>query len=157
MTFREATFYLVVSCLLIVSGLAIWGFRLRKLWLKWLVRVAGVLILVPLTSICLIGFAFQSFQPKTSPSLKSPGGHFTARLQFGDGGAISQDFASVSVRRSWSPIAEEVYTGTIEPQIRWLDERTLEIRYPLQLDKTSCGGSWMGVKIVCQETFEQRN
>ena len=114
-------------------------------------RITGCLAILPVLGLSVIWALGVFVGPTKKTLLRSPSGHFTARVQFDGGGATAKDYVSVSVRPSWSPIAEKVYERIFEPRTRWLDERTLEIRYPLQLDKTSCGGSWAGVKIVCIE------
>jgi hypothetical protein len=157
MTFREIMFNLVVLSTMAVTIFAIMGFGVRRLLLRRLIQIAGCIAALPVFLFALIWAIAIFIGPTKQTSLKSPGGHYAARLRFNGGGATSKDYASVSVRPSWSPVAEEVYTGTYEPRIHWLDERTLEIRYPLQIDKTSCGGSWVGVRIVCKEKMEERD
>ncbi|MGA2808290.1 MAG: hypothetical protein ABSE87_09145 [Terracidiphilus sp.] len=151
MTLRPVIFYSAILSSMLAGVLAIWGFGFERRWLRGLVRASGVIVVVSASAALLVALAFHPLRPAPRLVLKSPGGHFVARVE------QQKDAASVSVRPAWSPIAEQVYAGSSEPEIRWLDEWTLEIRYPSQPGKTSCHGSWVGVKVVCTEVVELRN
>lgn len=99
--------------------------------------------------------------------LASPDGKHVAVLNFVLGGALSDDFANVNVRSSWSPRAVTVYHGLggwdykmhrpSSPYIRWVDATRLLIRHtePRIGDgrdggNVFCGGRVDGVEIVCE-------
>ena len=73
---------------------------------------------------------------------------------------MGPDYASISLRRVWSPRAEEVYFGAgwadmkgktdYDPAVRWLDNARLEIRYiDSRVGENRCGQRVDGVEIVC--------
>jgi hypothetical protein len=83
--------------------------------------------------------------------MPSPGNRYFIETCSSPGGVFADQIETVSIRPAWSPFAEEVYFGNDKPQLRWLNEQTLEITYPQPPTwKYKCGGSWAGIKVVCE-------
>ncbi len=82
---------------------------------------------------------------------ESPDARFIAEIVEPDGDLIPTDLVRISVRRSGHILAEEVFEGAVEPNVDWVDDRTLRLTYPEASEKTICGGSWSGATIVCKQ------
>ena len=119
----------------------------------WVSSAAGLCLLVLLSvndSACTV----------RTPAIWSPDGRHVALRQYATQGALGPDYASISLRRVWSPRAEEVYFGAgwadmkgktdYDPAVRWLDNARLEIRYiDSRVGENRCGQRVDGVEIVC--------
>jgi len=84
-------------------------------------------------------------------SVESPSGQFVAEIVEPDGDLIPTDLVRISVRRSGHVLSEEVFKGTFEPNVDWLDDRTLQLTFPADRRPALCGGSWSGAMIVCNQ------
>ena len=117
------------------------GFRLKvdERWNRIVVRlaIAGVSLPFWLGSVFLLTAHGCEGH---GPLIESPNGKYVARkLVYGS--AIQDDFLTVIVRRSWSPIWHEAFTGNggedrqaypnlPEPRVNWVDDSHLVIDYP---------------------------
>ena len=152
MTLEELTFYAktfgTVLCFLALSFFAIWAPRINRRWLRWCLRITGIVALLP----GLLALLFLLLFPKYTSVFKlpSPDGRFICYVKTGGSGATI-DWASITVRRSWRPVAQEVYFtfGGFDPKARWKDSKTLEIGYPQGDGPQLCGPSNAGVKVEC--------
>ena len=138
-----------VVCFLALCLLAAWSPRIRRRWLRWCLRITGVVALVP----GFLSLVVLLWIPKyTSVSrLPSPDGRFICYVK-GGGSAATDDWTSITLRRAWRPIAREVYftEGSFDPQVRWKGPETLLILYPEHEDPTLCRQFFAGVNVECQ-------
>jgi hypothetical protein len=98
-----------------------------------------------------------------SPSAYSPDGKHVAVLTWGLQGALGFDLADVRVRHRWSPIAKVAYFGPGDsenggdPQVRWLDNQHLLIRYhdygygPGTGYEQSCVSHVLDIDVKCEK------
>ena len=131
----------LVFCLIPgVPILAFWLFRYIKVdWARRGLRFFTGTLLVPVSIFFLFFCLTQIGCVKRSLPLPSPDGTHFALLELISQGALGDDYATVVVRRSWWPAGTVAFSGLgsfdfksrkIEsPQIRWLDDSRLFIRY----------------------------
>jgi hypothetical protein len=84
-------------------------------------------------------------------TIESPNGQYFARVVEPDGDVIPTRLVRISIRPVGRFLAAEIYAGAAEPNVDWLDSQTLELTYPPMAPEPTCGGSRIGVKIVCRE------
>ena len=149
----------------LVAPVAVWaGYRLVKLipW-RWL-RILGWIGLgwgtfaggLAVVALLIVETACRIH---TAPTW-SPSGRHVAILTFYAQGALGADYADVSVRRRWRPVAEHVFTSAGDaplrdgdrhsPEVRWLSDSRLLIRHGGRHVAPNRCGNWIdGVEIVC--------
>ncbi|MEP7366266.1 MAG: hypothetical protein ABI972_23660 [Acidobacteriota bacterium] len=135
------------------------GRRLRSRWLRVPVRIAGSVSSV--AGLCLLVFLSVLDLNCTvrTPAVPSPDGMHVALRSYAEQGALGADYASISLRRTWYPRADEVFFGAgwvdrsgknHDPAVRWLDSSHLEIRHiDAGVRENRCGQRVDGVEIVC--------
>ena len=98
-------------------------------------------------------------------SLPSPDRRRIAVVDFAGQGALGDDYATVSVHASWSPLSVEAYHGgggwdftneTLKyPEVHWIDNSRLSIRFwgaPLSANGWGCDKQRIAdIEIVCDE------
>jgi hypothetical protein len=148
MTFQNWIFVASLSLPLFICALVASGLGIRLNWLRRLIRIAGVVGVALSTLFILIA---TDIRFSGSRALRSPDGQFICHVQEA-GGFGTGDFNRIEVRRTWSPIAEEIFygEGAYDPKLRWVDQRTIEIEYPNQFDPEKCDGSGSGVRVLCK-------
>jgi len=152
MTFEDLAFYTktfgTVLCFLALSFLVIWAPRVKRRGLRRCLRITGAVALLPGFLALLVLLLFPKYT--SAFKLPSPDGRFICYVKGGGSGA-TVDWTSITVRRAWRPIAQEVYStfGGFDPKVRWKDSKTLEIGYPQGDDPQLCGPSNAGVNVVC--------
>ncbi len=164
LTFALLPFLPLLS--LIFSG----GIRLR--WARISVKAIGSLLLIP-TGLFFLGMCvFESAGVRHAPPLYSPDGKHVALLWFALQGALGDDYGTVDLRRSWIPFAENVYSGLgnwgfdlrpASPEVRWLDNSRLLIRYWDDRTKGDgrggpplCKERAATIQVVCENTAQPR-
>ncbi len=137
--------------------------------------VTGFLSLLAL----LIGGALLFFDLNYTRHLApliSPDGRHIATTSYIVGTGTGSDMAEVAVRGAWNPYAHRVYTGpsqyepnaaTPEPEVHWLDNTHLEIRFHTYVSASQranspsttgaaagqgCAASAVGIAITCVDT-----
>lgn len=151
----------LILCL--VPMIPIFGFRvaskIRSAWIKIPVRIVSSLLdvlTVPIFSmVCLV----EALSKRNLP-IYSPDGKYLLLVHFVGQGALGDDYADVSVRRAWMPIATTVHSGIggiykIQyPEARWLESSDLLIRYREPQEKKGgrqvCKNNIRGLKVVCE-------
>ncbi len=89
-------------------------------------------------------------------TIDSPDARFIAKTVEPDGDLIPTHVVRISVRQAGHPFAEEVYAGEEEPNIRWKDNKTLELIYPVQTQEPFCRTAISEVKVVCSEVARDK-
>lgn len=152
MTIREISIaFALVS--LACAGLALfWRAKSTGGWLKKSLRIVGALAILLAAFESLNWFAKRgSRMPAPVFTSESPDARFVAEVVEPNGDLIPTHLARISTRRSGHILAEEVFKGTVEPNVDWLDNRTLQLTYPAASGVLDCGGSWSGATIVCRQ------
>ncbi len=144
----NAKTYGVVLCLIVFSLFAIWSPRVKGRRLRWCLRVTGGIALLP----SLLGLLFLLVFSKYTSVVKlpSPDKRFICYIK-GGGSAATDDWTSITLRRAWSPVAQEVYftEGAFDPQVHWKNAKTLVISYPEHENPELCRQSLAGIDIEC--------
>jgi hypothetical protein len=157
--------YLFLGLLPFVALLALVLARdIKPHWIRISVRTVASLVAIPAGLVVLLLCIAQSGCVKRSSPIYSPDGNHVALVRVYQGGALSDDYARVSVRWAWTPIATEVYSGfgqwssrfSISPEVRWLDASHLLIRYSEprhdEAGRPHCEDNFGSVQIVCENT-----
>jgi hypothetical protein len=105
--------------------------------------------LVPVLLAILLLMVFPRYNSVST--LPSPDGRFICYVKGGGSGA-TVDFTSVTVRPAWRLVAQEAYFtfGGFDPEVRWTDPKTIEIRYPEHDDPEFCQSQVADVHVVCK-------
>jgi len=140
---------------------SIWLFWKKKMERKsahLVIQIVGRItspVLFLATIFLLLGVGCE----RHSQLIGSPDGQHVARVLVTVGSAVDQDYSTVIVRRSWSPVWTKAYfgiglfdgRGSIEPLVKWLDDTHLLIKYPetngYPLD---CATKVGNIAITCQ-------
>jgi hypothetical protein len=138
-------------------------------WIRVSIRTVASLVAIPAGLVLLLLCLAQSACVYHSSPIYSPDGNHVALVTVYGQGALGVDYASVSVRRAWIPIATEVYDGigawpgsfSVSPEVRWLDASHLLIRYSdPRHDEAGgphlCEDNFGSVQIVCENTAVAR-
>ena len=163
MDISDLPFYVVV--LLVLSAFLFFFFfakRLSTRWLRWPVRGGMGTGTFLTTSLLLLSILGEFDCTARAPAIFSSDGKHVAVQRWGLQGALGADFATVKVRHRYSPFFQKVYSGPgyppgpfspdRDPQVRWLDNRHLLIRYHdwgYEYDQ-SCAPRASGVDIICE-------
>lgn len=86
-------------------------------------------------------------------TVESPGGQFIARVVEPDGDVLPTNLVRISVRRKGSFFAQQVYVGSYEPNLQWIDDTTLQLTFPATDQPATCGGSGSEPKIICKRVL----
>jgi hypothetical protein len=100
--------------------------------LSSILAIAGIPLLIG-------AVILESTCTRRPQAIVSPDGKHIVFNDFVAQGALGDDYATVRVRRAWSPFSETVYSGLgswdfkenrqTNPEVRWIDNSTLLIRY----------------------------
>jgi hypothetical protein len=152
MTPREIEIALLWATVALIGIVSVRGLDLRRSWLRRAVRVAGALI-----SLSAIAF-FLNWRERCSARMpapeyteESPNGSYIARIVEPDADIVPSNVTRVSIRKTGSPLAKEVFVSQSSFNLHWIDDRSLEIIYPAEKSGPYCGGVWEGAKVVCAE------
>jgi hypothetical protein len=152
MTVREISIALVLTMFACAGGLSIWQAKATAGLPRISLRTTGFLLILLAACVSLHWLAKRKGRmPAPVFSSKSPDGRFIVEIVEPDGDLIPTDQVGASVRRRGHFLAEEVFEGTIEPNIDWLGNHILELTYPVTSKITNCGGSWSGTTIICKQ------
>jgi hypothetical protein len=152
MTIREISIALVLAACACVGCFLFWRARSTSGWPRKSLLVAGTLVILFAASESLDWRAKRGGRmPPPVYTEQSPDGQFVAEIVEPDGDLIPTDQVRISVRRSGHVLAEEVSKGTFEPNVDWLDDRTLQLTFPADWRPALCGGSWSGATIICKQ------
>lgn len=152
--------------ILLIPAAFIAGFVLAKgisrKWLRWPLRGATFLS-AGLTSLLLLFMIFGEYAcTARAPATWSPDGKYAVVLRWSLQGALGADIATVDVRRRFSPFPKSVYVGPgvspnavegIEPEIRWIGNKRLLVRYydfPGYVQR--CNSRVFDVEVICQHS-----
>jgi hypothetical protein len=138
--------------------------KLSRRWLRWPVR-GGATLGMMLTVLMLALFVFEDYScTARAPRAYSPDGKYVVVQMWGLQGALGADIATVQVRHRYSPFAKNVYwgpgdsdypkvrAGTIDPQVRWIDNKHLYIRYYRWAGYDQvCVPRALGIEVTCDE------
>ncbi len=186
---RLATFLVLVSVLQFLLSIStgsvdisdLWGFIVVSflVWLPFLgfkfsgdimtrwtritAKSASTILAIPACLLFLCLCLGEAGCTKRALPAYSPDGGHVALVQFRLQGALGDDYGSVYVRRTWLPIAQEVFSGvgswdfkvrrSSSPEVRWLDSSRLLIRYADGNRKPAiCGSAAAGIQVVCENT-----
>jgi len=151
MTVSEMIFWFGYLSVVAIIVLAAFDFGVRRPRLRKLVQIAGCLAILPVLFFALMMIFFRDAYPTKDMYARSPDNRYVTKTSSSPGGVFADRIVTVSIRRAWSPFAEEVYFGSAEPQMQWLDGRTLSFTYT-QLESWTprCSGSKVGVRVLCK-------
>lgn len=148
--------------------LGFWFFRHRHpSWVRLSGNVALSVLLLPTGLFFLLLCLVELGCTKRVPPIYSPDRKHLVLLQFGLQGALGDDYGDVYLRRAWRPFGDRIYEGLggwdfthrrpFTPEVRWLDNSHLLIRYmDDRKPNDGRGGPAMcksgsgAVQIVCQ-------
>jgi hypothetical protein len=141
-------------------GLLHFGKYLQRRWLRWAtksVATFGALICTAFFGLLILGEVGCT----KHTAIYSPTGEHVAVVTFLGQGALGDDYAVVRARPRWRPYAVIVYQGLggwdfkknvlDNPEIRWLDESHLLIRY--FDDRT--GNEGRGGRAICRDHLDE--
>jgi hypothetical protein len=89
--------------------------------------------------------------PSPEYTEESPNGRYIARIVEPSADIVPSNVVRVSIRKAGKLLAKEVFESQSSFNLRWIDERSLEITYPALKPAPSCGGEWDGAKVFCRE------
>lgn len=152
MTIRE---FAIVFVLLLPVPLGIFLLQKSRVFAGWrracVKATSAFLVVVSLLALLMSAYARSGSRPAPVFSVEAPGGGYIARVIEPDGDLIPTRYVRVAIRVKGHFLAHEVFKGAVEPNIDWLDSRTLQLTYPEASKETFCGGSWSGVSVVCKQ------
>ena len=141
--------------ILIVIVLMLWAPRVKRQWMKNLLRIVGGLTACFLVAIIGIGLLITSGDPKPKYQLvNSPNGKHRATLMY-QAGFLGRDFSTVEITNanSCKRITAYVYKGPSElttTEVTWRDDSHLEIKYRLDHEHYQhCETQAADVSITC--------
>jgi hypothetical protein len=104
--------FLGISLLPVVFALSFWlAGRIRNVWLRRSSRTLASLMLVPSVLFLLLSsFSEAGCKRRIAPDLSPDGSHIVL-IEIIPGGALSEDFAHIYMRRQWSPFSINIYAG----------------------------------------------
>jgi hypothetical protein len=156
-------FVVVLFVLSACVGVFVLAKRIGRKWLRWPLRGTAI-VGATLTLFVLALFIFGEYACTARvPVAYSPDGKHAAILTWGLQGALGMDIANVAVRYRYNPFAKNVYSGPgispiphssdIDPQIRWIDNTHLLIRYHdyPEYDQTCASGAF-DVEVICEHS-----
>ena len=162
MDISELPFYVGVLVLLVAFvAVFVTAKRLTRRWLRWRVRGgAGVGMALTVLSLALFVVGDYSCTAR-APLAYSADCKHVAVLTWGLQGALGSDIATVKVRHRYSPFAKTVYSGSgwsdspdlhdTNPQVRWIDNKHLIIRYyEFPGYEQVCAPHALGIEVVCE-------
>jgi hypothetical protein len=156
MTVREILFALVILLPAIIGMLLLQRVRIYAGWRRRSGQLAGTLLILTTAVVSIISFGLRSSRmPAPIFTIVSPSSQYVARVVEPDGDAIPTSLVRISNRPAGHFFAADIYEGTVEPDVDWLDSQTLQLTYPPMAPEPICGGSWFGVKIVCREVSRE--
>lgn len=128
---------------------------IQRTWLRVVARGAsGVLFGLAAISFVLLCI-FQTACTERLKPIYSPDGQHMALIRVSMQGAVGRDSASVTLRRSWRPLGVNVWVGILiaaRPQVRWLDNSRLLIRYEHEPGHTVCDAGGTGeIEVICEQ------
>jgi hypothetical protein len=142
---------IVIPALVSLFAVFVIAERVPKRWLRMSVRVVvggGILLAVLVLMWLVIGDCLT----KRDPLLYSPDGKHIAIVTWD----ATKEFATVEVRHRYSPFSKSVYSGPglsggIDPQVRWIENNRLLVRYDEwnKYDRV-CIPHALGVEIICE-------
>jgi hypothetical protein len=155
-----------------LAGVVCWA--VRRVPAKGLrIGLMGMTGLLAMLAVC-IGGALLFFDMNYTRHLRplvSPDGRHVATTSYVVGTGAAADLAEVAIRSARSPYAHRVYSGpaqyepnavTPEPEVRWIDDTHLEIRFHTYVSRDGgavvaageqgCAGSADGIAISCVDT-----
>jgi len=152
MSIREISIALVLSVFACIGVLLLWRAKSTTGWPKRFLRVSGAIVILFAAFELLNWHAKRgSRMPAPVFTMESRDGSFIAEVVEPDGDLFWSNLVRISVRRSGYILAEEVFKGTAEPNLDWLDNRTLQLTYPETTGVLKCASSWSGATIVCRQ------
>ncbi len=147
--------FVKMAAVAVLGGAAFWlARRVRSGWVRILARViAAGTTTVSLMLLALLA-SWEHGCSVRAPALWSADGGHVALVWWGTQGALGPDGAKVSVRPRGGWTAKLVFRGAgwagSAPEVRWLDNTRLEIRYwDERVYEHRCGQRVEGVEIVC--------
>lgn len=141
---------------------SIFGKRFGRRWLRWLFRGAAISGATLTALVLLLIIVGEYSCTARAPVAYSPDGKRVAILTWGLQGATGLDWASVDVRRRYSPLAQNVYSGPggsipdakiggTDPQIHWIDSTHLLVRYHIYVGyQQRCTTRVLDVDVICE-------
>lgn len=124
-----------------------------------LFKIVNSLLLVPAGLRLLLMCFSEVACVKRAPPSVSPDGKHIAYLRVVLGGALSDDYGSISVRRTWWPFAQVVYRGPVGwnfqqhrvvcPKLTWLNNSTLLVANSCGVGK--CASNTGEVTAICED------
>ena len=158
----ELPFYVVVLLVLVAFVVVfLLANRSSRRWLRW--PAQGGATIGAILTVFVLGFSVLGEYACTAraPLAYSPDGKHVAVMTWGLQGATGADIASVKIRHRYSPFYTTVYSGlgaagnpavhSTDPQVRWLDNRHLLIRYQEWSGYSQiCASNGSGIEVVCE-------
>ncbi len=144
-------------------GITLLGKRVGRRWLRSPLRAAAISGATLTTLALVLVISGEYSCTARAPVAHSPDGKHVAILTWSLQGALGMDLASVNVRHSYSPFAENVYSGPgdsggTDPQIRWIDNTHLLIRYHDYAGyEQTCTSRVFNVDVICDHSPAQYN
>ena len=136
--------------------------RIPRRWIRIPASIASSL------TVCFAGALFlflclsEAGCEKRVAPMYSPDGKHVALVRISLGGALSEDFAEITVRHAWWPFPETAYIGVggwhqptqaAYPEVRWLDSSRLLIRYNPEGQKP-CPETVAGIRLICEKMIK---
>jgi hypothetical protein len=157
-------YVLLAAAVLLGSIRWLWRTRPEGRTVRVLVHVAGLLT-TPVAFVVTLFLVLAQGCERHSPLIGSPDGKHVARVLINVGSAMDQDYSTVIMRRSWSPVWRDVYfglgfygeIGPIQPQVKWLDNSHLLIRRPESAGyPLDCAAKVQEIVITCEAHGDER-
>jgi hypothetical protein len=156
MKFREIAIAAVIPVVAVAGVFALRIAAARSGWMRRSVRALGVLLIVTAALAALDWYARTGPRmPAPVFAVESPNGRFIAKVVEPDGDLLPTQVVRISVRGPWRFLAEEVYAGEQEPNIRWIGDHTLELTYPVQAQSPYCASGSSGLDVICKEVRKE--
>lgn len=155
MTSTDLRLICLIVLPLMIAGLCvllIWQAQSRPQWIRVFVWFAATpLLLAGCVSACFFIWVASFYRQTVSQPISSPNGRFAARVETWegffatDGGTNVKIYSLHGLGSAWAYGGDEY---SVEPgNVRWVDDRTLEVRYSYD-DEHTCK-STRDIRVIC--------
>jgi hypothetical protein len=149
---REMAIILAIFGIAMAGTVLYWRGHAIRGWGGKSVRICGVFVILFAGVECLHWARLRGGRmPAPVYTVESPDAQSIAEIVEPDGDLLLTRLVRVSVRRAGNLFAIEVFAGPAEPNVEWLNNRTLRLTYPATGEKPKCGGLVSGLSIACNE------
>jgi predicted membrane protein len=148
---------LVLIAYLMIVALLLWAPKVRTRALRIASRIFGVIVLLPLlfvVPVTFFGFLLASGNPPAQYRVVSSAHGQEATLIY-QAGFLGRDFTEVKVKRTECCQHVRVFShsgpsGFDDPQIEWLDDRHLRVKYHTRVnDRQHCERMVGEIQVDC--------